>query len=188
MRCQIVGKNKEVPEVIAGMISKKLSRMERYFATDASVSSRVLVTATRLGVKIEITIFTPQMDFRAEVEADDVACALDQAIAKLQGQMRRLKTRFTRSGRKKTGLGRSLALSNIEAEEVTPIAEQVVRTKAIYLAPMTLEEAIIRMEAIDHDFFIFLDVEEGRVKVAYARKEGGYGVIEVENELKKKEQ
>ena len=66
-----------------------------------------------------------------------------------------------------------------EAEE----AEEVVRTKSIYLEPMSLDEAITRMEAIGHSFFIYLDEEDDRISVAYKREDGGYGVIEAENKI-----
>ena len=61
--------------------------------------------------------------------------------------------------------------------------EEVVRTKSFYLDPMDLEEAITRMEALGHDFFLYLDEEDERISVVYKRKDGGYGIIQSENKL-----
>ena len=74
------------------------------------------------------------------------------------------------------------ATSNING--ITRKEETVVRTKSIYLEPMSLDEAITRMEAIDHPFFIYLDEEDDKISVCYTREDGGYGVIQAENSLK----
>jgi hypothetical protein len=71
-----------------------------------------------------------------------------------------------------------------EAEEAAEEEDEVVRTKSIYLDPMTLDDAITRMEALGHSFFVYLDEEDDQISVAYKRLDGGYGVIQVENKLK----
>lgn len=185
MKYQIIGKNIEVTDAIRSAIEKKLSRMDKYFVIDDSVLCRAVVQAYRVGAKVEITIFTKEMDFRAEVRDNDLYAAVDLAIDKLEGQMRKLKTRMDRStdalGK---GLGKVVALQNIEEEKEEEDSEEVVRTKSIYLQPMTLDEAITRMDALDHTFFVYLDSDDDEVAVAYKRLDGGYGVIEVENQLK----
>ncbi|HBF68101.1 MAG TPA: ribosomal subunit interface protein, partial [Firmicutes bacterium] len=101
---------------------------------------------------------------------------VDLAIDKLEGQMRKLKTRMDRSRGGKISLGKAISLENIEPiEDENDDNETVVRTKSIYLEPMSLDEAVTRMEAIDHPFFIYLDEEDDRISVCYTRKDGGYG-------------
>jgi len=181
MKYQIVGKNIQVTDAIRDDIQKKLHRMDKYFIINDEVLCRAVVSAYKVGDKVEITIFTKEMDFRTEVRDNDLYAAVDLAIDKLEGQMRRLKTRMERS-KNTEGLGRSIAFENFK-EETEPENEQLVRTKSIYLEPMTLDEAITRMEALGHSFFIYLDSDDEEVSVAYKRFEGGYGVIQAENKL-----
>ena len=183
MKYQIVGKNTTITDSIRAAIEKKLSRMDKFFVDGDNVLCRAVVVTYKVGAKVEITIFTKEMDFRTELRANDFYDSVDTAIDKLEDQMRRLKTRF---GKKKSGtsLGRSIAFENLEAEEAAEEDDEVVRTKSIYLDPMTLDDAITRMEALGHSFFVYLDEEDDQVSVAYKRLDGGYGVIQVENKLK----
>ena len=184
MKTQIIGKNISVTESIKDAVEKKLGRLEKYFVINEDVSSRVVVRSYPVGAKVEITIFTPMMDLRAEVSNNDLYAAVDLAIDKLEGQMRKLKTRMDRSNGKMS-LGKALALENFEAiEEVSDEEDEVVRIKTKYLDPMTVEEAVARMEAIDHPFFLYLDEEDDKISVVYKREDGGYGIFQAENELK----
>ena len=183
MKYQIIGKNIEVTDAIKAVLEEKLSRMDKYFVIDDSVLCRAVVRAYKVGAKVEVTIFTKQMDFRAEVRDNDLYAAVDFAIDKLEGQMRKLKTRMDRS-KAAMGLGRSVVFENLEEQLEEEEDEEVVRTKSIYLEPMTLDEAITRMEALGHSFFLYLDIDDEEVSVVYKRLDGGYGVIQAENKLK----
>ena len=181
MKYQIIGKNIEVTDSIRADIEKKLARMDKYFVIDDHVLCRAVVRSYTVGAKVEITIFTKEMDFRAEVKNADLYAAVDLAVDKLEGQMRKLKTRIERK-KETDSLGRALALENIrDYEKEDP--DEVVRTKSIRLEPMTIDEAITRMEALGHSFFMYLDEEDDEISVVYARVDGGYGVIEAENRL-----
>jgi putative sigma-54 modulation protein len=182
MKYQIIGKNIKVTDAIRDDIQKKLHRMEKYFVINDDVLCRTVVSAYKVGAKVEITIFTKEMDFRTEVRNNDLYAAVDFAIDKLEDQMRRLKTRMERN-KNEEGLGRSIAFQNFQEEQGTAEDDQLVRTKSIYLDPMSLDDAITRMEALGHSFFIYLDNEDDQVSVAYKRLDGGYGVIQVENKL-----
>ena len=185
MKYQVIGKNIEVTEGIKHAVESKLSRMDRYFVINEDVTCRVVVRSYKVGAKVEITIFTPYMDLRAEVANEDLYAAVDLAIDKLEGQMRKLKTRMDCSKGGKISLGKALAFENIEAiEEEIAEDDQVVRTKSKYLDPMTVEEAITRMEAIGHPFFLYLDEEDDRISVVYEREDGGYGIFQAENPLR----
>ena len=86
----------------------------------------------------------------------------------------------------KPGLGEAIAFENIVAEEEPKKDENdvIVRAKSYYLEPMSIEEAITRMDALGHNFFVYLDEDDDRVSVVYVRRDGGYGVIQAENEIK----
>ena len=175
MKYQIIGKNIQITDAISSMVQKKLGRMDKYFVITEEVNCRVVASVLNEIQKVEITIFLPQMTLRAEVEDRDLYAAIDLAIDKLHGQMRKLKTRMDRSNGK-ISLGRAIDFEQIQEEEDLE-KDIVVRTKSYYLEAMTLEEAITRMEALGHDFFLYLDKEDDRIAVAYIRKDGGYGVI-----------
>ena len=182
MKYQIIGKNIQITDAISSMVQKKLGRMDKYFVITEEVNCRVVASVLNEIQKVEITIFLPQMTLRAEVEDRDLYAAIDLAIDKLQGQMRKLKTRMDRSNGK-ISLGRAIDFEQIQ-EEKDLEKDIVVRTKSYYLEAMTLEEAITRMEALGHDFFLYLDKDDDRIAVVYIRKDGGYGVIEAENPIK----
>ena len=180
MKYQIIGKNIEVTDSIRVAIEEKLSRLNKYFVIDDEVLARAVVRSYTVGAKVEITIFTKQMDLRAEVKNDDLYAAVDLALDKLEGQMRKLKTRMDRS-KEAASLGESFVLEAIEEDEAE---DEIVRTKSIYLEPMTIDAAITRMDALGHSFFLYLDADDDQICVAYKRLDGGYGVIQAENKLK----
>lgn len=181
MKFQIVGKNIVVTEAIRATIEKKLSKMDKYFIIDDNVLCRALVRSYKVGAKVEVTIFTPHMDFRVEEFDEDLYAAVDKTIDKLEQQMRKLKTRLDR--RNKQSLGEALKMENIEAE-ADEEDDHVVRIKSIFLEPMDLEEAITRLEALNHSFFLYLDSEDNLISLLYHRNDGGYGIIQAENKIK----
>ena len=177
MKCQITGKNITVTDAMRDVITQKLHRMDKYFVTDEEVEAKVLTRTYKDAQKVEITIFTKMMDFRVEVKDKDIYAAVDLAIDKLEGQMRKLKTKLSK--RHKENLGRAIAFENFQSDEEEAQNDEVVRVKELTLEPMELEEAITKMEALDHNFFVYLDSEDEKLSVVYKRDEGGYGVLEV---------
>ena len=176
MKCQITGKNIVVTDAIRNAIETKLRRMDKYFVINEDVEAKVLIRTYKNAQKIEITIFTKMMDFRVEVKDDDLYAAVDLAIDKLEGQMRKLKTKLAR--RHRESLGRAIAFENFISEQ-DDSNDEVVRVKELDLSPMDMEEAITKMEALDHSFFVYLDSEDEKVSVLYRRDDGNYGVLQV---------
>lgn len=184
MKYQIIGKNVSITEGISSAIEKKVSKLDRYLVNPETVECRAVVSAHKNSQKVEITIPLPLVTLRAEVESNDIYSAIDAAIDKLTGQLRKLKTRMNRRNNKAI-LDKSFHTNVIE--ETTPLEnsplDEIVRAKSYHLQAMDIDEAIARMEALGHDFFMFIDKEDYRVSVVYARHDGGYGVIRADNEL-----
>lgn len=177
MKVQIYGKNITVTPAIAEKIEKKLNHLEKYFIIDENVIANVVVRVYPNKQKIEVTIPTKFAVLRAEVVHDDLYAAIDLAIDKLEDQIRRQKTRLTRKNKEK------LAYAFLETEELDEEydeADEVVKTKSIVLDTMELDEAIMRMEMLNHNFFIYRDDETKEIAVVYKRHDGGYGLIETE--------
>lgn len=176
MKVQIYGKNITVTAAIAEKIEKKLSHLEKYFIIDENVVANVVVRVYPNKQKIEVTIPTKYAVLRTEVVDDDLYAAIDKAIDKLEDQIRRQKTRLTRKNKEK------LAYAFIEEdfEVVDEDDEELVKTKSIVPDTMELDEAIMRMEMLNHSFFIYRDDETNEIAVVYKRHDGGYGLIETE--------
>ena len=183
MKYQIIGKNITVTEGISAAIENKVGKMDKYFRDRQDIDARAVVSSHGETAKVEITIFLPEMTLRAEVEHQDLYAAIDLAIDKLEGQMRKLKTRMDRSNGK-LSLGRAIDFEEIEASQEPEEKDIIVRAKSYYLNAMDIEEAVTRMQALGHDFFLYLDKDDDRISVVYNRRDGGYGVIQAENPIK----
>jgi len=177
MKVQIYGKNITVTPAIAEKIETKLNLLEKYFIIDESVVANVVVRVYPTKQKIEVTIPTKFAVLRAEVTHDDLYAAIDLAVDKLEDQIRRQKTRLNRKNKEK------LAMAFLESEEFNDedydeSDDELVRTKTITPDLMDLDEAIMRMEMLNHSFFIYRDMETKEIAVVYKRHDGGYGLIE----------
>ncbi|WP_294561119.1 ribosome-associated translation inhibitor RaiA [uncultured Traorella sp.] len=173
MKVQIYGKNISITQGMQEKLENKLKFLDKYLIIDENLTANVVVKVHPNDVKVEITIPTKLAVLRAEVTHKDFYAAVDLAIDKLEDQIRRQKTRLERKHKDK------LALSFIENESEKE-EDVYVRTKSISVEEMDLDEAIMRMEMLGHDFFIYRDDETHEINVVYARHDGGYGCIEVE--------
>ncbi len=176
MKVQITGKNITITEAMRKQTEAKLQKMDKYFIIDENVTAKVLARTYRNEQKIEITIYTKMMDFRVEVKGSDYYNVLDEAIDKLEGQMRKLKTKISKKHRE--SLLENIAFNAFEGMDDND-NEEIVRVKEISLTPTDMESAILKMEALGHKFYIYLDEEDNLVSVVYKRDDGGYGVIQV---------
>jgi len=174
MKYQIVGKNVSITPAIEGKILKKLSVLDKFLIVKDS-ECRVVITIVPDGQKIEVTIQTKYAILRGEVINRDLYAAIDLVVDKLEDQIRRAKTKLDR--RHRENLGKAFVLSEIEDIEMEEIP---VKTKSIVVDTMDLDTAIANMELLGHSFFIYRDDEEEKIAVVYKRKNGGYGLIEVE--------
>lgn len=180
MKVQIVGKNISVTEAIAEKIENKLASLEKYFLIQEDAVAHVVVRVYPNKQKIEVTIPTKYVLLRAEVVHDDLYAAIDLVIDKLEDQIRRQKTRLSRKNKEK--LAHFFIEEDAYSQEETSDEEELVRTKTIQPECMDLDEAILRMEMLQHSFFIYKDEETQEVAVVYKRHDGGYGLIETEAE------
>lgn len=175
MNVEIIGKNVKVTPSIANTVKKKLNRLTKYFLIDDTVTAKVLIRTYRVGQKIEVTIPTKYAILRTEVVDVDLYSAVDSAVDKLEDQIRRQKTRLQRKNRS------SLAEAFLDEEESEQDdIDEVVKTKSIEPQEMSLDEAIMKMELLGHDFYIYVDDETQKIAVVYKRRNGGYGLIETE--------
>lgn len=178
MKVQIYGKNITVTPAIAEKIHHKLSILEKYFIIEDAAVANVVVRVYPTKQKIEVTIPTKFAVLRAEVVHDDLYAAIDLVVDKLEDQIRRQKTRLSRKNKEK--LAMAFVDSDESYDDYDENDNELVRTKTITPDSMDLDEAILRMEMLNHAFFIYRDMETNDVAVVYKRHDGGYGLIETE--------
>lgn len=155
---------------------KKLSKLDRYFTSDSEAG---IVCRTERGrYTAEVTVRSASMLFRAQNTANDMYAAIDEVADMIERQVRKNKTKLEkrlRAGAFEREIPESAALQEVEEEY------ELVRTKRFALKPMDVEEAILQMNMLDHQFYAFKNAaDENRFCVVYRRNDGGYGVIESE--------
>lgn len=176
MKITLRGKNIEITEAIEEKVSEKLSKLDKYFIVSENVEAKVLVRTYPYGQKIEVTIPTEYVLLRAEVVDQDLYNAIDLVIDKLEGQIRKYKTRLNRKSKDNKLAFNLASIEPLEEEE----EEVLVKTKTITPKPMDMEEAIMQMELIGHSFFVYRDTETDAISIVYRRNDGDYGLIETE--------
>ena len=178
MKCQIIGRGVSITEAMENRINDKLSGLDKYIVvSNGEVDCRVVVNQLKMGQKLEVTITSKYVTLRAEVEDLDLYCAIDTAYEKLEDQIRRAKTKMSRKG--KESFARAIALDAVDAVD-EDAKDVLVRTKSIKVEEMDIDSAIAQMTLLGHDFYIYKDDETEEVAVVYKRRQGGYGLIEVE--------
>ena len=175
MKYQIVCNGQKLSQVVQENMIAELSRLEKLLFKSEDFECRIVVKFRNNKSKVEITIPTPFLLLRSEVEAVDLMDAVEIARDKLVSQIDKVKSRLDRSSNK-VNLGRTFG----EAEEEEELEEIYIKNKTIHPQALTLDDAIMQMESLDHDFFIYEDVEDRTLSVVYRRKDGGYGVIDIE--------
>jgi putative sigma-54 modulation protein len=178
----IRGENIEVTPALREYVEKKIGKLERYFENteDVHVHVNLKVYNDKQG-KIEVTIPMPQLLLRAEERHDDMYAAIDLVADKLERQIRKHKTKVTRKLRERDKEVKQVLVAqnnNALVEENEEEEFEIVRTKHFSLKPMDSEEAILQMNLLGHNFFIFTNAETNRTNIVYRRKDGKYGLIE----------
>jgi putative sigma-54 modulation protein len=176
MRLQVKGKNLEVPPAIREYAESKLAKLDRHLHETAQVELELSMErnpSIANNAVAEATVWTKGPVVRARESSSDMKASIDMLVGKLERQVKRAREkrrrRFTRL-REATAVAPSFTTSNEEP--------QLVRTKQFALKPMTPEEAVLQLELIGHDFFVFRSADSGEVNVVYRRRAGNFGLIE----------
>ncbi len=170
MKVVITSKNVNADDRLKDTVEKKMEKLNKYFSDDIGVN--VMLSAEKSRQKIEATIQIKGMIFRAEDISSDIYEGIDNVVEKLSTQMSRFKTKIQK--RHKDNKDLSFADWPDEIQEEI----KVVRTKKFELEPMTVDEAIVQMEMLEHNFFVFLNMETDSVNVVYKRRNDDYGLLE----------
>ena len=169
MKLTVSGKQMTVRPSLKELTEKKLAKFDRFFGDDAEA---LVAFSCRHELQfVEITILYGGTIFRSEEGAESFQTAIDRAIEALERQIRKNKTRLEK--RLRSGAFAEPFEDGDEEEE----PEFRIRTKTFSYKPMSVEEAILQMNLLNHEFFVFEEDESGDVCVVYKRKDGDYGLI-----------
>lgn len=175
MRVTVIAKNMELTNALKEIVEKKISKLEKYFEIDVNAKATLSVQKNRH--KIEVTIPFNGVILRGEEATSDMYKSLDLVEDKLERQIRKQKTRLSR---KQGGSLKFGEISSIEPNAVEEEHGKLVKVKKFGVKPMNSEEAILQMDLLGHNFFVYEDADSGKVNVIYKRKDGDYGLLEPE--------
>ena len=176
MKITVNGRQMNVYEDMKQLIDKKLKKLDKFFAGEGDAT--VTLSCKHNEKTIEITISAAGTLFRSEVGAESFRDALDTAVSNIERQIRKNKTRLARRMRE----GAFIPPAVEEFDDTVADEEEIIRTKTYSTKPMSAEEAILQMNLLGHQFFVFNDDETGATCVVYTRRDGAYGLIVPEKE------
>ena len=174
MKYIIRGDKLAVTKSIKEYIEEKLEKLDKYYENASNIECKVVIRSKNNLQSIEVTIPLNKIILRAEESEKDLYAAIDLVVDKLEGQIRKNKTRLKNKYQKSDIQEIDFSFEEDEEEEL-----KIVKRKDIDTKPMDEEEAILQMQLLNHDFFVFKNVDEECVSVLYKRKDGRFGIINV---------
>ena len=175
MKFQYSEKKIKLPGNVHAYAEKKVMKLARYFEEDAE--ALIIFSVEKNRNKAELTVHGAGTWVRASESTSDMFASIDAAVATIEGQIRKNKTRLARRLRQDAFV-RTVEETSFVPEEAEDDLS-IVRTKQFYFRPMTREEAVLQMNLLEHNFFAFRDEDNGGTfAVVYRRNDGGYGLIE----------
>lgn len=177
MKIATRGKNIELTPALKEYVEEKVGRIEKYFDR-AAIDAQVSLGVERERHMVEVTVFVDGLILRGEEATADMYASIDGVVEKIERQVRKHKTRINRKIREKK---QEFEL-NLGGENTTQFKEEqagkIVKIKRFSFKPMSVEEAVMQMDLLGHDFFVFTHDQTDELNVVYKRKDGNYGLIE----------
>ena len=172
MRLNIRGDKLLVTDAINDYIEEKIKKLEKYFDNN-DIEAKIIIRVANNKEIIEVTIPTRKYTLRAEESNDDLYAAIDLVADKLERQIRKNKTKLNDRYKKDNIVDFNFDMIEDDTEE----DNSIVKRKTIEVKPMDEEEAILQMELLNHDFFMFKNIDQDCISVLYKRKDGKFGII-----------
>jgi len=175
MQINIRGRNIEVTPALQEYAEKRLKKLEKFLDVEAEVQATLSVV--RENHIVDVIISIGGLLLKGEEATQDMYASIDLVVDKLERQMHKYKTKINRKLRQKglKELNEKYLSMTMAREEEEP---RVVKTKRFVMKPMPLEEAVLQLNLLGHDFFVFTNAETEEINVLYKRKDGNYGLIE----------
>lgn len=169
------GKNVEVTPALREYAEKKVTKIGKFFEK-SPIGSQVTLSTERGKHIVDITVQVNGLLLRGEEKTNDMYASIDGAVEKIERQVQKFKTRINRRFHEEN----RVVLNNTPQNGEESSAPQIKRTKRFAIKPMSTEEAVMQMDLLGHDFYVFSNSDTDEVNVVYRRKDGHYGLIEPE--------
>lgn len=176
MKVTVYAKNIELTDALRSTVEKKISKLSKYF--DSDVEAKATLSVVRNNQIVEVMIPFNGIYLRGEESTDDMYKSIDLVEDKLEGQIRKQKTKLLKKNKYNSFKFSTVGEVNLEEEKNDA---KIVKSKKFDMKPMLKDEAVLQMELISHDFFVFKNAETNELNVVYKRKDGNYGLIEPDN-------
>lgn len=186
MKIQVHGDNIAVTSALESYVDKRIGRLTRYFDGEADKDIHVTMAVEGAFHRVEMTVHVHGLIFRAEEKSADMYASIDLVTDKIEEQVHRHKERLNRRFRDRglrTRIQNTVRHGGFSygTSEFEPREPQLVRVKRFPIKPMDVEEAMMQMDLLGHDFYVFTNADTEEVNVVYRRKNGDYGLIEPQN-------
>lgn len=179
MRISISGKNIEVSDYLSDLVSKKVSKLDKYFPENTE--AHVVLSVERNRHIVEVTIPYAGGIIRGEEVSGDMYASIDNVLAKLEKQIVRHRTKLEKNLRAGAfKIPEPVYSDHFDEEDDDEGEHRVVKVKRFDIKPMTVEEAMLQIDLLGHSFYVFTNGETGQINVLYKRKDGDFGLIEPE--------
>lgn len=175
MKFNIRGSKDILDESVKNYIETKIGKLDKYFENPDEITANILVKESGIKETIEVTIPIKKAILRAEDSNKDIYAAINLVLEKLERQIRKNKTKI----KHKTNKENIDVFIDFEITEEEVNNNKIIKRKKVENKPMDEEEAILQMDLLGHDFFIFKNISTDNVAVVYRRKDGDYGIIEM---------
>lgn len=173
MKMNIRGSRVKITSAINDYIEAKIGKLDKYLENPNDVTANVVVKVKGKDQTVEVTIPMKKLILRAEDTHNDLYAAIDLVSEKLERQIRKNKTRMKKRIKEITDINIDFKVDKEEGEKGRIVKRKLVETK-----PMNEEEAILQMNLLGHDFFVFTNEATNQINILYRRKDTNYGIIE----------
>lgn len=173
MKLKFIGKNIEVTDALKDITSKKFEKLDKFFSKD--IEGKVTYSSIKNDKIFEATIYLPNSTIlRAEENTTDMYTSIDIVLDNLERQIRKNKTKLQKKYQSSETIRfEKFSENNDEGEG------KIVRIKNFDVETMSEEEAVLQIDLLNHDFFIFKNAKDSKTNVLYKRRDGNYGLIVV---------
>ncbi|MGC8716740.1 MAG: ribosome hibernation-promoting factor, HPF/YfiA family [bacterium] len=184
MDIRIKGRNIDVSDALENYIRKKLTKINRFSDRISEIEVMLSTQNSKTSGdshKVEATVWINGKIIRAQESSSDMYASVDLVVDKLERRIKTFKGKLIDRWRN-TKEETSQSVSSEEEKEAFEgeLSDRIIRRKKLTISPMSVEEALLQMELLGHDFFVFINVETSEVNIVYVREEGGYGLIEIQ--------
>ncbi|MBO4637887.1 MAG: ribosome-associated translation inhibitor RaiA [Clostridiales bacterium] len=177
MKITTQGKGIKIGQRLENKIVSKMSKFDKYFGEEGSFNVRIRPEGSQMVV--EITLKLDNKIYRAESRDEEILTAVDKTVDKLESQIRKQKTKLMKKRKDYPEIANYLDEDNsADFDYEVENDSKITRKKTFTLRPMTSEDALLQMEMLGHNFFVYLDSETNSVCVIYKRNDGNYGLLE----------